>query len=731
MTGIQTGVRRSANVPSPVESTVVRRVRLSWRRGSLVLFVALLATVHLWIVTGGRWNFAANPSGTLYGRQAAAFLAGQLALLESPPDALLALPDPYDGRAWLRIMTTPDLSLYGDRFYLYFGPFPAVVFAALALVGLRIPDGMLGLAFDIALVPLFGTALAFARQRFAPAGSWALDRLMLLAFGLAAPLLFMLGRLSVYETAIAGGQALLLFGLSLGLAARATGAGWWLSLAGLALGLAAATRLSLLPALVVVAFLLAALQRQRRRAIVALLGPLVALVALLGVYNAARFGSPFETGLQYAITTLPHRAWLPSMFAIGNLPVTLAWYGWRPPTWSWGAPFILPGRVSADEWVPLQGWYFEPWGMTGLIWFSPILVVGLGASLVASARRKRGVLFVLGLWLAAGLAAAPVLLYRALYWRYFVDFLPLALLASGLAVQLVLPRQRGRRGLLAGVGLLVAWGGLVGIATGIAAHNAWAGFAERDGLVARVARQVPAVAAVANALDWIGERSSERTVALIAEPLPGTPATIDIGSPAHVDVALADPVGDPCWAILPGPGVDYLLADRPLGSALARVVPAFGPPVFVSRAPAPLPPPLEVGRERAVALCPVAVDGANAATFGADFVRRWRSRAFRGSGAARYQSFLTSGPFRVRVLAYGIPGDGAPPVLRVEAGREGDGGALGAERLVIDSDYFYRWYEADFTAAAGPVSITLRYDDDGRWRPWWAISLARVEVVGR
>ncbi len=166
------------------------------RLGSLIALLGLIAFVHLWIVSGGRWSFETNPSGTLYRRQAEAFRAGQFALLEAPPAALLALPDPYDGRAWLQVLTTPDLSLYDGRFYLYFGPFPAVVLAAGSLVGLQVADGVLGLAFDLALVALFAAALGVLRRRLVPDGSWLLDRLGLIAFGLGAPLLFMLGRLS-------------------------------------------------------------------------------------------------------------------------------------------------------------------------------------------------------------------------------------------------------------------------------------------------------------------------------------------------------------------------------------------------------------------------------------------------------------------------------------------------------------------------------------------------------
>src|SRR5262249_46036284 len=55
-----------------------------------------------------------------------AFRAGQTSLRVQPPAALLALPDPFDpvANASLRLH---DASLYHGKYYLYFGPTPALV----------------------------------------------------------------------------------------------------------------------------------------------------------------------------------------------------------------------------------------------------------------------------------------------------------------------------------------------------------------------------------------------------------------------------------------------------------------------------------------------------------------------------------------------------------------------------------------------------------------------------
>ena len=78
------------------------------------------------------WYFAAAvplrhlPQHRYYNLLADAFRAGQTSLLVTPSPELLALPNPYDPaqNAALRLH---DATLYRGRYYLYFGPTPALV----------------------------------------------------------------------------------------------------------------------------------------------------------------------------------------------------------------------------------------------------------------------------------------------------------------------------------------------------------------------------------------------------------------------------------------------------------------------------------------------------------------------------------------------------------------------------------------------------------------------------
>ena len=85
---------------------------------------AIAILISLWYITAGmltHWS----PYSRYYDRQADAFLAGQLSLLEAPPAALATLPNVYDVRQRSGIDYIWDASYYNGKYYLYWGPVPA------------------------------------------------------------------------------------------------------------------------------------------------------------------------------------------------------------------------------------------------------------------------------------------------------------------------------------------------------------------------------------------------------------------------------------------------------------------------------------------------------------------------------------------------------------------------------------------------------------------------------
>ena len=109
----------------------------------VVSLLAILALVyHQYIVI----QPALEPSN-FYGLLGDAFLSGQTYLKITPSPQLLALADPYDPHANAPYLLW-DASLYNGKYYLYFGPGPALIWAAAkAIFGVSLSDPQLVLGF--------------------------------------------------------------------------------------------------------------------------------------------------------------------------------------------------------------------------------------------------------------------------------------------------------------------------------------------------------------------------------------------------------------------------------------------------------------------------------------------------------------------------------------------------------------------------------------------------------
>ena len=267
--------------------------------------VVAVGLADLWIVSAGR--FVDWPE---YGRYtemlAEAFLHRQLSLLREPSAELLALPDPYDARA-NQPYRLHDAALFNGKYYLYWGPVPALLVTGAKALGL----GGVG---DQHLVYLsqVGTLIWLAlllhvvwRRWFAGLPYWTIAAAILVA-GLATPVSSILARAAVYEVAIVGGQFFLLGGLYWAVTAFSPDrvVGWRLGLAGLFWAAATATRLSL-PPLILVLVAAAVVHARRRgeplRLAAGMLVPIACALAGLGLYNHARFGSPLDSGQRYML----------------------------------------------------------------------------------------------------------------------------------------------------------------------------------------------------------------------------------------------------------------------------------------------------------------------------------------------------------------------------------------------------------------------------------------------
>jgi hypothetical protein len=106
--------------------------------------ILLVLTAYVWLVSIGTWTKWPQ-TYSHYDMLAAAFRLGQLYLEKQPSPALLALPNPYDPAMLKDVPYLMDASLYRGRYYLYFGPVPALI---LLVAKFLIP----GVVWDLYLV---------------------------------------------------------------------------------------------------------------------------------------------------------------------------------------------------------------------------------------------------------------------------------------------------------------------------------------------------------------------------------------------------------------------------------------------------------------------------------------------------------------------------------------------------------------------------------------------------
>ncbi len=399
-----------------------------------------------------------------------AFAHGQLDLRIEPPPGLRALADPLDPASNLAFRVAPynDLSLYHGRFYAYWGPAPALL-----LFG---PAHLLGLSsFPVELATFLFTTLAFlaavgllrlAVRRWAPgAPAWA-QALAVVVVGAANAGTYLLRLPETHQAAVAAGAGFQM--LALYLLARAIGSAkhrlGLLTAASACVALAIGSRATLVPvALVPVGVLLAMTRRKAggRMVALALLGPLVLGAAALLAYDAARFGSPLETGLTYQFGSVDWKAvgsFHPEAIVDGLRYHLLRGVLVRPQF-----PFFWLNPV---EIAPFRFLYTEP--MAGVLFTSPVVVL---AGLAALGRARSPAALKVVVAAAVALAAALVVelsSFPSIAMRFTADYVSLLVLAALVAWLAVLgggrTRRRTRRGAATIGTALAAWTLVVNVA---------------------------------------------------------------------------------------------------------------------------------------------------------------------------------------------------------------------------------------------------------------------------
>jgi hypothetical protein len=349
--------------------------------------------MYVWYISAGKWT-AWPPSAiyNYYSKLAAAFQHGQLFLDDKPAKELLALPDPYRIGARKGISYIWDASLFQGRYYLYWGPVPALILWPLriAFPSWELGDIYLAFAFVCGLYTMLCVlALTIWNRYFPTLPPWSLA-FGLIVIGLAPPLTWMLNRPEVYEAAIAAGQ-MFLFG-SIYLLHRGfdshDNAFWKFALASFFWGLAIGSRTSqALPVCFLGAATLLRLAGRRDslqsdhwrwRAVVATLVPVTLCALALGWYNWARFGSALEFGYRYQLTLLQLPKHYDEIFSVAYAGPNAFNYFLNPFTFTRLFPFIKPqyGLIDFGTRYTLPKIYFSE-AVTGLIYTFPFMVLAV------------------------------------------------------------------------------------------------------------------------------------------------------------------------------------------------------------------------------------------------------------------------------------------------------------------------------------------------------------------
>ena len=275
-----------------------------------ILFILL---IYAWLISFGSWTYWPTLT-SYYDQLASSFDHGRLSLDIKPDPALLALANPYDPAARTGLNALNDASLYKGKYYLYFGPVPAVFLAIVKPFGFgEIDDQYLVFVFVSGILILQTLLIIKIRRRFFPDIPVWITITCIFLSGLVTPIASMLTKARIYEASIASGQFFFLTGLYFIITAleQDYASEKHLLMGGISLALAIGSRVTQILPIGFMAFMIAFWIFRKYfpgkplsriiYPLISLISPLILGLAILGWYNWARFNSIFETGIFYQL----------------------------------------------------------------------------------------------------------------------------------------------------------------------------------------------------------------------------------------------------------------------------------------------------------------------------------------------------------------------------------------------------------------------------------------------
>jgi hypothetical protein len=441
--------------------------------------IGMVLIVYIWFAGAGSWT--AWPERTdYYILLARAFQKQELHLPVEPSEKLLALADPYDPSQRIGVGEPLDFSLYQGKFYLYWGPVPALLLVPLHPDILRnISDIHLVFGFSCALFLLLTYLIVVLRERhFSFLPKWTLVMSILLA-GLSGPTVWMLGEGEIYEAAILGGQFFMIAGFAAAFLLNDSSPDKTrLLLSGALWALAIGTRLTLVvPIGVMMAMLVWRVWRHHSHRLADIIQRLLFLglpmligFGLLAWYNWARFGSISETGFTYQLAGTHIQRHLHEVISYRYVIQNIYNYLLAPIQFSSTFPFLVTNPGSIQSVLPfyeLPGFY-NAFFITGLIYSFPFvfftffLLKNPGTTFIPGRiedQKNADLTWSIRTLFASTLSALLFLL--VFFWaamRYIADFFPTLLLISliGYFRGYIWAKEKGRERDMAILGISVA-----------------------------------------------------------------------------------------------------------------------------------------------------------------------------------------------------------------------------------------------------------------------------------
>jgi hypothetical protein len=376
------------------------------------------------------------------------YLAGHTHLSRAPAPELLALADPYDPktnadfRAW-------DASLYQGKFYLYFGPTPALLTMLpwKLLTGHMLPQWAAAAWLSIAGFGVLTLLLAGIRRQWFPATTPAQLGFTVLLAGHICWLPVILRRPAFWELPIITAVALFWSALYCLWRFRPDRpSALWALAGGTALALMPGARPTYAVAVIfLIAFWAWPLLRDRLdvsrcRVLAALLAPPAAAAVSLVAYNVLRFGRPLEFGQSYQLWGADYRGI--DLFSAGNFLPNVWFYLCALPDLSPYFPFLR----TVNQGV-LSAGYLGTEELPGLLFTLPALLLGTVAlGTLALRPAGTGSRVVLAATCGGGITGITLFFFGGACSRYIVELLGGWTLLTGLGALALFATPSTQRG---------------------------------------------------------------------------------------------------------------------------------------------------------------------------------------------------------------------------------------------------------------------------------------------